>query len=97
MLLEWLVHKALKELGLSNATFDVRIGQRSEDEGGAGDPSARAEIEADQQRFGERGMDRIEFLLAANPGESMNRLREVASGGETARIMLALRGVLAAR
>jgi DNA repair protein RecN (Recombination protein N) len=89
------VHKALKELGLSNATFDVRIGQRSEDEGGAGDPSARAEIEADQQRFGERGMDRIEFLLAANPGESMNRLREVASGGETARIMLALRGVLA--
>ncbi|MBM3989411.1 MAG: DNA repair protein RecN [Planctomycetes bacterium] len=89
------VHKALKELGLANAAFDVRIGQRSDDEGGGGDPSARPEIEADLQRFGERGMDRIEFLLAANPGESMNRLREVASGGETARLMLALRGVLA--
>jgi DNA repair protein RecN (Recombination protein N) len=89
------VHKALKELGLSNATFDVRIGARSENEDSAGAPTSRAEIEADLQRFGERGMDRVEFLLAANPGEPMNRLREVASGGETARIMLALRGVLA--
>lgn len=89
------VHKALKELGLSNATFDVRIGARSENEDSAGAPRSRAEIEADLQRFGERGMDRVEFLLAANPGEPMNRLREVASGGETARIMLALRGVLA--
>ncbi len=89
------VHKALKELGLSNATFDVRVGARSENEDSAGAPPVRAEIEADLQRFGERGMDRVEFLLAANPGEPMNRLREVASGGETARIMLALRGVLA--
>lgn len=90
------VHKALKELGLANASFDVRIGQRSEEDGiSAGDPADRAVIEADQARFGERGMDRIEFLLAANPGEPMNKLRGVASGGETARIMLALRGVLA--
>ncbi len=89
------VHKALKELGLSNATFDVRISSRAEDDGVAAEAASRAMIEADQARFGERGMDRVEFLLAANPGESMNRLRDVASGGETARIMLALRGVLA--
>jgi DNA repair protein RecN (Recombination protein N) len=89
------VHKALKELGLSNATFDVRISPRVEEEGVAAEAASRAMIEGDQARFGERGMDRVEFLLAANPGESMNRLRDVASGGETARIMLALRGVLA--
>ncbi|HUR28355.1 MAG TPA: hypothetical protein VM509_09210, partial [Planctomycetota bacterium] len=60
------------------------------------DPSqnALAELEEDRARFGERGMDRIEFLLAANPGEGLSKLRNVASGGETARIMLALRSVL---
>jgi len=50
-------------------------------------------LEQDRARFGDRGMDRIEFLLAANPGEGLARLRDVASGGETARIMLALRSV----
>ncbi len=56
--------------------------------------NALATFEEDRARFGERGMDRIEFLLAANPGEGLARLRDVASGGETARIMLALRSVL---
>jgi DNA repair protein RecN (Recombination protein N) len=51
-------------------------------------------IEADRARFGERGMDRVEFLLAANPGEPLAKLEQVASGGETARIMLALRSAL---
>lgn len=36
-------------------------------------------------------------MLAANPGESREPLRKVASGGEVARIMLALRGALAVR
>jgi DNA repair protein RecN (Recombination protein N) len=59
-----------------------------------GHPDRRVSLAADRARFGERGMDRIEFLLAANPGEGLARLRDVASGGETARIMLALRSVL---
>jgi DNA repair protein RecN (Recombination protein N) len=91
------VHRALAELGLEKARFDLRLGQRAEDES---DPAraghrGRAALEADLAIFGERGMDRIEFLLSANPGEPLQRLREVASGGETARIMLALRSVLA--
>ncbi|MDA1266609.1 MAG: DNA repair protein RecN, partial [Planctomycetota bacterium] len=36
-------------------------------------------------------------VLAANPGERAGALREVASGGEAARILLALRGALAVR
>lgn len=42
-----------------------------------------------------RGVDRAEFLLAANPGEKLKPLRQVASGGETSRIMLALKAVFA--
>lgn len=42
-----------------------------------------------------KGIDRVEFYLAANPGERLKRLRQVASGGEIARIMLALKVVFA--
>lgn len=42
-----------------------------------------------------RGCDRIEFLLAANVGEPPKPLRQVASGGEISRVMLALKSVFA--
>jgi DNA repair protein RecN (Recombination protein N) len=42
------------------------------------------------------GVDRVEFLLAANPGEKPKALRVVASGGEVSRVMLALKAVFAA-
>ncbi len=41
------------------------------------------------------GIDRAEFLLTANVGEKMKPLRQVASGGEISRIMLALKAVFA--
>jgi DNA repair protein RecN (Recombination protein N) len=42
-----------------------------------------------------QGLDRVEFYLAANPGEKPKPLRQVASGGEISRIMLALKVVSA--
>lgn len=66
--------------------------------GGSPNLDARkAALEADDRRFGTDGADHVEFLLAANPGEDPAPLRRVASGGETARIMLALRSALAVR
>lgn len=41
------------------------------------------------------GIDRAEFLLAANVGERPKPLRQVASGGEISRVMLAIKTVLA--
>ena len=51
----------------------------------------------DQQRlaFDQTGIDRVEFLISANPGEPPKPLVKVASGGETARLMLALKTALA--
>jgi DNA repair protein RecN (Recombination protein N) len=40
------------------------------------------------------GLDRVEFLLAANEGEELHELRKVASGGEMSRIMLAIKKVI---
>jgi len=43
---------------------------------------------------GPAGRERAQFTLAANPGEAGGRLRDAASGGELARLLLALRNAL---
>jgi DNA repair protein RecN (Recombination protein N) len=40
------------------------------------------------------GMDRVTFLIAPNSGEELKPLSRIASGGETARLMLALKSIL---
>lgn len=42
-----------------------------------------------------RGMDAVDFQFAPNPGEAARPLRAIASSGEVARVMLALKSVLA--
>jgi len=54
-------------------------------------PSARLEVAVDDDPAG----DNVVFLLGANPGEASLPLHKVASGGELARAMLALRLVVA--
>lgn len=44
---------------------------------------------------GETGIDRVEFLLSANPGEPPRPLARIASGGELSRVALAVKRVLA--
>ncbi|MDY0124633.1 MAG: DNA repair protein RecN [Anaerolineaceae bacterium] len=41
------------------------------------------------------GMDKVELLIETNPGEGFKPLAKIASGGETSRLMLALKEVLA--
>ena len=45
--------------------------------------------------FDQTGVDHVEFLISANPGEPLKPMAKVASGGETARLMLALKTALA--
>jgi DNA repair protein RecN (Recombination protein N) len=45
--------------------------------------------------FGSTGMDRVDLLLAPNPGEPLLPLGRIASGGELSRMMLALKTVFA--
>jgi DNA repair protein RecN (Recombination protein N) len=44
--------------------------------------------------FDATGVDRVEFLISPNPGEPLKSLTRIASGGETSRLMLALKTVL---
>lgn len=52
------------------------------------------EGESHPRAFTETGIDRVEFLVSFNPGESPRPLSAVASGGETSRFLLALTIVL---
>lgn len=48
-----------------------------------------------EEEWSENGMDKVEFLIATNPQSDPSPLSKVASGGEMARFMLALKVVLA--
>ncbi len=58
-------------------------------------PHARFETLLESTSLTPRGLDKIAFLLSANAGEALKPLRQVASGGEISRIMLALKAVFA--
>ncbi len=45
--------------------------------------------------FDQNGLDQVEFLVAPNPGEGLKPLAKIASGGETSRLMLGLKNVMA--
>ncbi|MCC6905803.1 MAG: DNA repair protein RecN [Anaerolineae bacterium] len=80
------VEGELNDLRMEAARFSVAI---DHDDDPLGAPVGDYRV-----RFDETGIDRVEFMLAANPGEPLRPMIRVASGGETARIMLALKTVL---
>lgn len=82
------VEAELKDLSMSGARFstDLRI---EPDADGVVLPDERCVV------YDENGIDRVEFLIAPNPGEGLKPLVKIASGGETSRLMLALKDVLA--
>jgi DNA repair protein RecN (Recombination protein N) len=55
---------------------------------------ARLSRRADEELVA-TGLDNLEFMFSANPGEPVKPLKDVASGGEISRVMLALKTVLA--
>jgi DNA repair protein RecN (Recombination protein N) len=85
--LEQKVMAELNDLNMAGTKFRVSIKREISDSG---------EIECENKRYVlyPHGLDRVEFLLAANGGEDLHELRKVASGGEMSRIMLALKKVI---
>ena len=59
-------------------------------------PKVRFVCQFDEIVLSPSGIDSVRFLMSANVGEALKPLSKVASGGELARIMLAMKNVLAA-
>ena len=59
------------------------------------DPEGIPLIDGRRVAFDATGSDKVEFMVAPNPGEGLKSLVKIASGGETSRLMLAMKNVLA--
>ena len=81
------VETGLQNLQMKDARFRVHFTLEPDPDG----------LDLDGQRvaFDATGADRVEFLIETNPGEGFKPLVKIASGGETSRLMLALKHVLA--
>lgn len=81
------VETGLQNLQMKDARFRVHLTLEPDPDG----------LDLDGQRvaFDATGADRVEFLIETNPGEGFKPLVKIASGGETSRLMLALKHVLA--
>ncbi len=58
-------------------------------------PNIQFRVQFEETDLSETGMDQVRFLMSANAGEALKPMSKVASGGELARIMLAMKNVLA--
>ncbi|MBP7582722.1 MAG: DNA repair protein RecN [Spirochaetes bacterium] len=85
--LEGKVMAELGDLAMGGTSFRVSITRETS-------PDGEIEAGSDKYVLYPHGIDRVEFLIAANAGEDLKQLRRVASGGEMSRIMLALKNVL---
>ena len=81
------VEAELDELSMNGARFSVDFQFRPSDQG--------INLEGKKVAYDEMGVDQAEFLIAPNLGEGLKPLVKIASGGETSRLMLALKNVLA--
>jgi DNA repair protein RecN (Recombination protein N) len=80
------IEAQLADLSMESARFMVDMDWREDADG--------VEIDGRRYAFDTTGLDRVEFLIAPNPGEEPRPLARIASGGETSRLMLAMKTAL---
>lgn len=93
------VDRMARGLATSRAAAAKRLGPLIEQqltELGMDKARFRIEVQTDPSQPGPTGTDTVEFFAQTNPGLPAQPLRKIASGGELSRIMLALKGVVAA-
>lgn len=81
------VQRELDDLNMEGAQFRVDFERKQ-------DPNGLPVAEDQRVAFDSNGVEQVEFLIAPNPGEGFKPLVKIASGGETSRLMLALKNVL---
>ena len=82
------IETELGDLRMSSAKFRVDFQTKL-------DPNGIPLQDGTRIGFDHNGFDKVEFLIAPNPGEGLKPLVKIASGGETSRLMLGLKNVLA--
>ncbi len=81
--LEGEVEAHLRDLAFERASFEVVIGREVRSD-------SRLVLDGERVAFDASGVDRVDYRFSANPGQAPQPLSRVASGGELARLFLAL-------
>lgn len=76
-----LVEQKLHTLGMPKAVFRIEVNKRLDDKG--------------EPVCGAHGIDEVELMISPNQGEPLKPLRNIGSGGELSRVMLAIKSVIA--
>lgn len=82
------VERSMKDLLMGSSRFEVGVTQTQANDG------ILLPGKEGRWAFSDKGIDTVEFLLSPNPGEPLKPMTKIASGGETSRIMLALKSIL---
>lgn len=77
------IESELKDLHMERTRFAVQIDRWS----------GQSNNDGHDYAFTSSGMDQVEFMISANPGEPLKPLGKIASGGELSRIMLAMKAI----
>lgn len=91
------VERELGDLRMAGACFGIDVRHRPNPAGAFVTPlddTPGSAASADRLAFDATGLDHVEFLISPNPGEPLKPMVKIASGGETSRLMLAIKTVL---
>jgi DNA repair protein RecN (Recombination protein N) len=102
------VQGAMRDLAMPHVRFYVALDHQEDPNGapvevkglevrvksGEGNATKSFDSQLVTLNFDKTGIDKIEFLLSPNPGEPLKPLARIASGGESARLLLALKSIL---
>ena len=83
------VENELKELKMPNTVFTVSLSIIPDEN------NTNSYLSCEGNLITESGMDRAQFMMAPNVGETIKPLASIASGGELSRVVLALKAILA--
>lgn len=80
------IEASVSELHMGRADLAIAVERRPSSDG--------IDVDGALVHVDETGIDQVEFLLAPNAGETLRPLARIASGGEMARLMLAIKSIL---
>ncbi len=81
------IEASIADLRMGNADIEIRVEQYADGDGLRLTDDRTVSIDSS-------GIDSVTYLIAPNVGEALKPLGKIASGGETARIMLAIKSIL---
>lgn len=88
--LEVAVTELMQDLGMAGGSFEIGLQPIAQDE------QSTPLGQTAPQRLSRYGAESVEFIVSANPGQTLQPLGKVASGGELSRISLAINVIIAA-